>query len=106
MLSSELYPAAPVWTLINELYWMANKLLERRLYALEISVSQARVLVIVKERQPVKPSLIALDRAGARPEGQARHRTPVDQGRGRGRRQGPGTGQGPEQRAVQRPDEG
>ncbi len=60
MLSSELYPAAPVWTLINELYWMANKLLERRLYALEISVSQARVLVIVKERQPVKPSLIAL----------------------------------------------
>ncbi len=60
MLSSELYPATPVWTLVNELYWMANKLLERRLYSLEISVSQARVLVIVKERQPVKPSLIAL----------------------------------------------
>jgi DNA-binding MarR family transcriptional regulator len=47
--------------LITELYWMTWKLLERRLYALEVSGSQARVLATLHfANEPIKPSAIAI----------------------------------------------
>jgi DNA-binding MarR family transcriptional regulator len=46
--------------LVSELYWMSNKLPERRLYHLAVSSSQARVLAVLHySTQPIKPSLVA-----------------------------------------------
>lgn len=48
------------WVLITELYWLTNKLLERRLYPTGVSVSQARVLMLLYfANKPVKPSRVA-----------------------------------------------
>jgi len=53
-------PALMPWALVSELYWMSYKLLERRLYYLGVSASQARVLtVLYYAAEPMKPSLIA-----------------------------------------------
>jgi len=57
---SRTYQRLLPWVLITQIYWVSYKLLERRLYPLGISVSQARVLgVLYYSRSPVKPSLIA-----------------------------------------------
>jgi DNA-binding MarR family transcriptional regulator len=62
-------PAAPTfmdpslmpWALISELYWMSYKLLERRLYELGVSASQARVLSVLHHAEgPIKPSAVAI----------------------------------------------
>jgi DNA-binding MarR family transcriptional regulator len=54
-------PALMPWALVSELYWMSNKLLDRRLYHLGVSASQARVLVaLYYVTEPIKPSLIAM----------------------------------------------
>jgi DNA-binding MarR family transcriptional regulator len=48
------------WVLLSELYWMSFKLLDRRYYHLDISASQARVLVLLYfSPAPVKPSTVA-----------------------------------------------
>jgi DNA-binding MarR family transcriptional regulator len=53
-------PELMPWVLVSELYWMSYKLLERRLYDLGISASQARVLaVLYYAPEPIKPSVIA-----------------------------------------------
>jgi DNA-binding MarR family transcriptional regulator len=53
-------PALMPWALVSELYWMSYKLLERRLYHLGVSASQARVLaVLYYATEPIKPSLVA-----------------------------------------------
>ena len=53
-------PALMPWVLVSELYWMSYKLLERRLYDLGVSASQARVLAVLHYApEPIKPSLIA-----------------------------------------------
>ena len=53
-------PALMPWVLVSEIYWMSNKLLDRRLYELGVSASQARILVVLHyATEPIKPSLIA-----------------------------------------------
>jgi DNA-binding MarR family transcriptional regulator len=53
-------PTLTPWVLVSELYWMSNKLLERRLYHLGVSAAQSRVLVALHySTEPIKPSLIA-----------------------------------------------
>ena len=53
-------PAFMPWALVSELYWMSYKLLERRLYHLGVSASQARALVVLHSSgEPIKPSLVA-----------------------------------------------
>jgi len=53
-------PALGPWVLVSEVYWMANKLLERRFYHLGVSASQARVLLVLHYApEPIKPSAIA-----------------------------------------------
>ncbi len=53
-------PALQTWALVSELYWMSYKLLERRLYHLGVSASQARVLAVLHYGEaPIKPSLVA-----------------------------------------------
>ena len=48
------------WVLINEIYWMTSKLLDRRFYHLGVSASQARVLMLLHfSRGPIKPSAVA-----------------------------------------------
>jgi len=48
------------WVLIAEIYWMSNKLLERRFDHLRLSASQARVLMVLHYANgPIKPSLVA-----------------------------------------------
>jgi DNA-binding MarR family transcriptional regulator len=53
-------PALMPWALVSELYWMSYKLLERRLYHLGVSASQARVLSVLHYVvAPIKPSAVA-----------------------------------------------
>ncbi len=53
-------PALMPWALVSELYWMSYKLLERRLYDLGVSASQARMLAVLHyATEPIKPSAIA-----------------------------------------------
>lgn len=61
-------PAAPTfmdlalmpWALVSEVYWMSWKLLDRRLYHLGVSASQARLLaVLYYSEAPIKPSAAA-----------------------------------------------
>ena len=53
-------PAFMPWALISEVYWMSWKLLERRLYHLGVSASQARLLaVLYYSDAPIKPSAAA-----------------------------------------------
>jgi len=53
-------PALLPWALISELYWMSYKLLDRRLYDLGVSSSQARVLAVLHHAKgPIKPSAVA-----------------------------------------------
>lgn len=53
-------PALMPWALVSELYWMSDKLLERRLYHLEVTASQARVLAVLHySTAPMKPSVVA-----------------------------------------------
>jgi DNA-binding MarR family transcriptional regulator len=53
-------PALMPWVLVSELYWMSYKLLERRLYDLGISASQARVLAVLHYApEQIKPSAIS-----------------------------------------------
>jgi len=53
-------PALMPWALVSELYWMSNKLLDRRLYQLRVTASQARILVaLYYPTEPIKPSIIA-----------------------------------------------
>ncbi len=53
-------PALLPWVLVSEVYWMSWKLLERRLYHLGVSASQARVLaVLYYSDAPIKPSAVA-----------------------------------------------
>jgi MarR family multiple antibiotic resistance transcriptional regulator len=48
------------WVLVTEVYWMSNKLLERRFYHLGVSASQARVLMVLHyAKGPIMPSLVA-----------------------------------------------
>ena len=48
------------WVLVSEVYWMSWKLLERRLYHLGVSASQARLLaVLYYSAAPIKPSAAA-----------------------------------------------
>ncbi|HYM14484.1 MAG TPA: MarR family transcriptional regulator [Dehalococcoidia bacterium] len=48
------------WALVSEVYWMSWKLLERRIYHLGVSGSQARVLAVLRfSAEPIKPSAIA-----------------------------------------------
>jgi DNA-binding MarR family transcriptional regulator len=55
-----LYKRTLPWVLISELYWLSNKLLERRLFPTGVSVSQARVLILLYfSKKPVKPSRLA-----------------------------------------------
>ncbi len=55
-----LYKRMLPWVLITELYWLSNKLLERRLFPTGVSVSQARVLLLLYfSKKPVKPSRLA-----------------------------------------------
>ena len=49
------------WVLVSEVYWMSNKLLERRLFDLGISASQARMFAVIHSaKEPIKPSSVAL----------------------------------------------
>jgi DNA-binding MarR family transcriptional regulator len=53
-------PALMSWVLVSELYWMSYKLLDRRLYHLGVSASQARVLTVLHyATELIKPSAIA-----------------------------------------------
>jgi DNA-binding MarR family transcriptional regulator len=53
-------PALMPWALVSEVYWMSWKLLERRLYHLGVSASQARLLaVLYYSDAPIKPSAAA-----------------------------------------------
>jgi DNA-binding MarR family transcriptional regulator len=53
-------PALMPWVLVSEVYWMSWKLLERRLYHLGVSASQARLLaVLYYSDAPIKPSAAA-----------------------------------------------
>jgi DNA-binding MarR family transcriptional regulator len=53
-------PALMPWVLVSELYWMSNKLLDRRLYSLGVSASQARIVVVLHySTEPIMPSLVA-----------------------------------------------
>jgi DNA-binding MarR family transcriptional regulator len=53
-------PELMPWALVSELYWMSYKLLERRLYDLGVSASQARLLAVLHySSEPIKPSLVA-----------------------------------------------
>ncbi len=53
-------PSMMPWVLVSEVYWMSWKLLERRLYHLGVSGSQARVLAVLYFSDgPMKPSVIA-----------------------------------------------
>lgn len=53
-------PALASWVLVSEIYWMSQKLLERRLYHLGVSGSQARVIaVLYYAPDPIKPSVVA-----------------------------------------------
>jgi DNA-binding MarR family transcriptional regulator len=53
-------PTLMPWALVSEVYWMSWKLLERRLYHLGVSASQARVLsVLYFSEAAIKPSAIA-----------------------------------------------
>ncbi len=53
-------PTLAPWVLVSELYWMSYKLLERRLYELGVSASQARVMMVLHYAgRPIKPSLVA-----------------------------------------------
>jgi DNA-binding MarR family transcriptional regulator len=53
-------PAMMPWALVSEVYWMSWKLLERRIYHLGVSASQARVLVVLMfSSEPIKPSAVA-----------------------------------------------
>ena len=53
-------PALASWVLVSEIYWMSQKLLERRLYHLGVSGSQARVIaVLYYAPEPIKPSVVA-----------------------------------------------
>lgn len=53
-------PALMPWVLVSEVYWVSWKLLERRLYHLGVSASQARLLaVLYYSDAPIKPSAIA-----------------------------------------------
>jgi DNA-binding MarR family transcriptional regulator len=55
-----IYKRTLPWVLITELYWLSNKLLERRLFPTGVSVSQARVLgLLYFSKKPVKPSRLA-----------------------------------------------
>jgi DNA-binding MarR family transcriptional regulator len=55
-----MHPSLMPWALVSEVYWMSWKLLERRLYHLGVSASQARVLsVLYFSGEPIKPSAIA-----------------------------------------------
>lgn len=48
------------WVLITEIYWLTNKLLERRFFPTGVSVSQARVLgLLYFSEKPMRPSRIA-----------------------------------------------
>ncbi len=54
-------PKLRAWALVSELYWMSYKLLERRLYYLDVSVSQARVLALLYFAEgSMQPSQIAM----------------------------------------------
>jgi DNA-binding MarR family transcriptional regulator len=53
-------PALMPWVLVSEIYWMSYKLLDRRLYELGVTASQARVLaVLYYAPEPIMPSLVA-----------------------------------------------
>jgi len=53
-------PALMPWVLVSEVYWMSWKLLERRIYHLGVSASQARVIVVLHfAGEPIKPSAVA-----------------------------------------------
>ncbi|HYM14986.1 MAG TPA: MarR family transcriptional regulator [Dehalococcoidia bacterium] len=53
-------PGLMPWVLVSELYWMSDKLLDRRLYRLGVSASQARVLaVLYNSQEPMKISAVA-----------------------------------------------
>jgi DNA-binding MarR family transcriptional regulator len=53
-------PALLPWVLVSEIYWMAERLLERRLYHIGVSAPQARVLAVLHyAAEPIKPSLVA-----------------------------------------------
>ncbi len=53
-------PSLLPWALVSEVYWMSWKLLERRLYHLGVSASQARLLaVLYYSDAPIKPSAAA-----------------------------------------------
>ena len=53
-------PALTPWVLVSEVYWMSYKLLERRFYHLDISASQARILLVLHSAAgPIKPSAVA-----------------------------------------------
>ena len=53
-------PALMPWALVSEVYWMSWKLLERRIYHLGVSGSQARVMMVLRSSPgPIKPSAIA-----------------------------------------------
>jgi DNA-binding MarR family transcriptional regulator len=53
-------PALLPWALVSEIYWMSEKLLERRLYDIGVSAPQARVLALLHyAAEPIKPSLVA-----------------------------------------------
>lgn len=53
-------PAFMPWALVSEVYWMSWKLLERRLYHLGVSASQARLLAaLYYSDAPIKPSAAA-----------------------------------------------
>ncbi len=53
-------PALLPWALISEIYWMSERLLERRLYHLGVSASQARVLAaLYYASDPIRPTRVA-----------------------------------------------
>jgi DNA-binding MarR family transcriptional regulator len=54
-------PKLRAWALVSELYWMSYKLLERQLYYLDVSVSQARVIALLYFAEgSMQPSQIAM----------------------------------------------
>jgi DNA-binding MarR family transcriptional regulator len=53
-------PTLTPWLLISEVYWLANKLFERRLSSLRVTPPMARLLsVLYSATEPVKPHEIA-----------------------------------------------
>ncbi len=53
-------PALTSWVLVSEIYWVSQKLLDRRLYHLGVSGSQARVIAVLHySSEPIKPSSVA-----------------------------------------------